>query len=64
MTVLVHNAIPKKELSERLTKALDQLEAITRDIGGVGDELMIQYLIEIGELDPSKVTDFIGRKDA
>jgi hypothetical protein len=64
MTKLAHNAIPKKELSQRLTKALDQLETITRDVGDVGDELMIQYLIEIGELDPANVKDFISRKDA
>lgn len=41
---------PKPDLSPRLSSVLDQLEKITNDIAG--DEDMIGYLIETGELTP------------
>lgn len=59
----MHIKVPKKELSERLAQTLDRMEEVLREISAVGDELMIQYLIETGELDPDDITDFMTRKE-
>lgn len=59
----MHTPAPKKELSERLSRTLDRMEEVLREISAVGDELMIQYLIETGELNPDDITDFMTRKE-
>lgn len=55
--------VPKEELSQRLTRVLDQLSILTENINHVGDELMVQYLVESGELNPDNIADFLNRKD-
>lgn len=42
----------KPDLSPRLTRVLNELEALTRDIQG--DEEMMAYLIEAGEISGPK----------
>ncbi len=43
---------PKQDLSPRLARVLDELESITRDMHG--DEEMIDYLKENGDINGSK----------
>lgn len=58
----MYEPLGKKELSERLRRALDALEKFTESVGAVSDELMEQYLVEIGELDPDDLEDFLTTK--
>ena len=55
----MEDPIDKKELSDRLNLALDQLEKFMEVVGTVSDELLIQYQIENGELDPDDLEDFL-----